>query len=307
MLSLRALILSALCATAALARDVEPLIARPVTLPRGAVDATLHGTYTNWATGSVAGVTSTTLTGETLSFGLDFGASDRVQLGLATALPINPGAGFGSVLGSALLAVGPDAALRLDAGFERIGFNGDGTAAVPHTNRFFGGIGAPIKVAFSPTLAFVSGRSGAVHFGHFNNVGQRGTGLYVGASGLTELASDFLVLSGGDRNSGTVLGINLPAGLLLQPDPSFALGLHAGFSTNVTFPASGSSAGTQVLFFLPVALEAVVSPVRALDLGVRFSLDGYFQQVGASSGVVAGGPGFFDLREIMLWFRVHAG
>jgi hypothetical protein len=307
MLNLRALILSALCATAALARDVEPLIARPVTLPRGALDATLHGTYTNWGTGSVVGVNSTTLTGETLSFGVDFGATDRVQLGLSTALPINPGAGFGSILGSAVLAASPNAALRLDAGFERIGFNGDGTATIPHTNRFFGGIGAPIKVPFSPTLAFVTGRNGAVHFGHFNDIGQRGTGLYIGASGLTELASDFLVLSGGDQNSSTVVGINLPAGLLLQPDPSFGVTLQAGFSTNITFPRSGSSAGTQVLFFFPVAVEAVVSPVRALDVGLRFSLDGYFQQVGASSDIVAGGPGYFDLREIMLWFRIHAG
>ncbi|HET9751951.1 MAG TPA: hypothetical protein VFP52_03275 [Myxococcales bacterium] len=306
MLNPRALILC-LCATAALGRDVEPPIARPVTLPRGALDATLQGTYTNWATGSLVGVNSTTLTGGTLSFGVDFGATDRVQLGLAAALPIHPGAGFGSVLGSAVLAASPDAALRLDAGFERIGFNGDGTASLPHTNRFFGGIGAPIKVAFSPTLAFVTGRSGAPHFGHFNDIGQGGTGLYLGASGLTELASDFLVLSGGDQDSGTVIGINLPAGLLLQPDPGFGVTLQAGFSTNLTFPGSGSSAGKQVLFFFPMAIEAVVSPVRALDVGLRFSLDGYFQQVGANSDVVAGGPGYFDLREIMLWFRMHTG
>jgi hypothetical protein len=35
----------------------------------------------------------------------------------------------------------------------------------------------------------------------------------------------------------------------------------------------------------------------------RFFLDGYFAQSGGSS---AGNPGYFDLRAVTLWFRVHA-
>jgi hypothetical protein len=51
-----------------------------VTLPRGAVDLTIHGTYTNWAAGAVAsgaGLPST-FTGETLALGADFGANGYV-------------------------------------------------------------------------------------------------------------------------------------------------------------------------------------------------------------------------------------
>jgi hypothetical protein len=48
-------------------------------------------------------------------------------------------------------------------------------------------------------------------------------------------------------------------------------------------------------------LEAVVTPTPLLDIGARFFLDGF---VGESGGV---SPGFnyFDLRALMVWFRIH--
>ena len=49
---LRALIALLLCATAARAQKLQPLIERPLILPHGTVDLTLQGTYTNWATGA---------------------------------------------------------------------------------------------------------------------------------------------------------------------------------------------------------------------------------------------------------------
>ena len=88
-----------LCGTAARGEAMQPLIERPVSLPAGKVDLTLHGTYTHWTGGVLGGIGGTTLTGETLSFGVDVGVRDNVQLGLAVALPIHPGAGFGSVVG----------------------------------------------------------------------------------------------------------------------------------------------------------------------------------------------------------------
>src|SRR5712671_4593039 len=122
-----ALIAFFLCSAAVHAEELEPLISRPITLPRGKVDLTVHGTYTNWGTGLAAGGGPGSLSGETLAVGADFGATDRVQLGLAVALPVNPGAGFGTVLGSAAVGVQRNVALRFDAGFENFGFNGDST------------------------------------------------------------------------------------------------------------------------------------------------------------------------------------
>jgi hypothetical protein len=185
-------------------------------------------------------------------------------------------------------------------GFENIGLNGNNTANSTHVQRFFAGVGARIKVPITPTLAFVSGRTGAVHFGHFNNVGDNGTGLYLGATGYTEASSDFLLFSAGSNNSNTIMGTNLPAGLLLQPDPHLAITLQAGYSLAVSFPSSGGS--TQALHFIPVGLEAVVTPAPLLDIGFRFFLDGMFAQ----SGTGGSAPGYFDLRALMLWFRVRA-
>jgi hypothetical protein len=55
------------------------------------------------------------------------------------------------------------------------------------------------------------------------------------------------------------------------------------------------------LHFFPVGLEAVVSPTRILDLGARFSLDGYVAQTGGSPDRA----GYFDLRALMFWIRFH--
>src|SRR6266851_2430436 len=260
----RALIALLLCGAAAHAQELQPLIVRPLTLPRGTLDLTLHGTYTNWGTGNTAGGGPSSLDGETLALGTDLGVTDQVQLGLGTALPINPGAGFGSILASAALAVDRGFALRADAGFENFGLNGDNT-------------------------------------GHVNNIGVSGTGIYVGASLLTEASSDFLVFSSGNNNSGTNIGINLPAGLLLQPDPHLAVTLQAGYSSAIAIPSSGSQ--SIALHFIPVGLEAVLTPMPRLDIGARFFLDGYVAQSGGNS---SGNPGYFDLRALMLWIRIHA-
>lgn len=284
-----------LCGGAAGAQEPQPSIARPLTLPPGAVEITLHGTYTNWA-GNVLG-TRSSLDGETLALGADFGVSDRVQLGLAVALPVNPGLAFGTILGSAAFPVSRSFAVRADLGFESFGFNGTGTNPT-HINRYFLGFGTPIKVPIGPSLAFVSGRTVAVQFGHFNNIGTSGTGLYVGASDFTELASDVLVVSAGGDNSSTRVGINLPVGLLVQPDPHISFTLLSGYSAVINIPSSGNSAA---LHFIPIGLEAVVAPVPSLDVGARFLVDGYVANTGGGSGTL----GYLDLRALMIWMRVR--
>jgi hypothetical protein len=291
----RALIALLLWGAGAHAQEIEPLIDRPITLPRGALELTLHGAYSNWGTGSSLGGGPGSLTGETLALGLDYGATDQAQLGLGVALPINPGAGFGSILGSAAFAVDRRVALRVDAGFENIGVNGDNSGPFRHTSRFFAGLGTRIKVPLSPTVAFVSGRTGTVHFGHFNNLGDSGTGLYIGSSFFTDASSDLFVFSSGNNNSSNNIGINLPFGLLLQADPRLAVTLLAGYSAAISMPDSGSPVA---LHFLPVGLEAVFTPAPPLDMGLRFFFDGYFAQSGGSS---SGNPGYFDLRALMLF------
>ncbi len=297
----RLLIAILVCSAAARAAEPLPLIDRPVTVPRGAFDLTLQGTYTNWSTADLLG-TRSSIAGETLALGADFGASDAAQLGFALAFPVNPGAGFGSILGSAAFAVSKGAALRIDAGFENFGFNGDtaGISGNTHVSRFFGGVGARIKAPLTPTVAFVVGRSGAVQFGHFNNLGDQGVGLYTGASFLPEASSDFLVISGGSDNSGTNIGLNLPLGLLLQPDPRFALTLLAGYSAVIAIPSSGSA---EALHFVPIGVEAVVTPTAPVDVGLRFFFDGYV----GTTGTVSSNTGYFDTRALMLWITVHAG
>jgi hypothetical protein len=296
----RPLIAALVCSAAARAAEPQPLIDRPPTLPRGAFDLTLHGTYTNWAASAFSGG-SGSLSGETLAIAADFGTTDTAQLGIALAFPIDPGAGFGSIVASGAFAGSRTAAMRIDAGFENIGANGNtGFSGSTHASRFFGGLGASIKSPLSPTMAFVVGRrTGAVHFGHFNNLGIGGVGLYAGASGLSELSSDFLVVSGGDNGSATDIGLHLPLGLLVQPDPHFAFTLLAGYSLGIAIPSNGSA---QTAHFLPVGLEAMVTPAAPVDVGLRFLLDGFVAQ---SAGGTT--PGYFDLRTLMLWITVHGG
>jgi hypothetical protein len=104
-----------------------------------------------------------------------------------------------------------------------------------------------------------------------------------------------------ERGPRDVLGINLPIGLLLQPDPHLALMLQAGYSAVIRISAM-TSGNTGTLHFIPVGVEAVVGPTADLDIGLRFFLDGY---VGNSGGSVDLRVGYLDLRALMLWFRVH--
>ena len=286
------------CNAAAHAAELQSLTDRPITLPQGNIDLTLHGTYTNWGNG-LFGLTPGSIDGETVAIGADFGATDQVQLGLGVALPIHPGAAFGSLLANALFTVDPRIAVRLDAGYERVGINGGTDIRNDHANGYFGGLGAAIKVPITEAVSFVTGQNGAVGFGHFNNIGLGTAGLYFGATGLTPASSDFLIVSGNDSGgSDANIGINLPAGLLVQPDPRVAVTLQAGYSAVIR-----TSGLTGTLHFVPLALEAVVSPAPALDVGARFSLEGY---VGASDERLRLGASYFDLRALMIWFRFRA-
>ena len=96
---------------------------------------------------------------------------------------------------------------------------------------------------------------GALQFGHFNNLGSSGIGVYSGASTYAQTSTDFFAISVDDF---TNVSINLPAGVLFQPDPHVALTLLAGFSTQIEFLGS-----TTVAFsYFPTGLEAVFTRRR---------------------------------------------
>lgn len=82
----------------------------------------------------------------------------------------------------------------------------------------------------------------------------------------------------------------------MQPDPRLAITLQAGCSAVFV-----TSRVTGTLHFIPLALEAIVAPAPALDIGARFSLDEY---VGASDARLLDAR-YFDLRALMFWVRVH--
>jgi len=282
--------------------DELAVIDRPITLPAGAVEAMIRSDISNWDFDN-----TDALTGATLGASVDFGITSGVQLGLAVVAPIAPGAGFGSIYASAAFALGRAAALRLDAGYERFGFNGTGAdQAGANSNTVFGGVGVPIKVPITSTLAFVSGSTGAMNFAHFTNVGSNGTGLYLGANTIGSEGADLISVesgngvNGGNDNSGVAISVNLPVGLMFQPDPHFAITLRTGYSAAISLPSDSS--GNEAYHFIPVGLDVVVSPVKLLDIGASFALAGY---VGNTGGSADPGINYADIRAFSVWARAR--
>ena len=286
-------LLAALLVSAAGAQAAE--LDRPITLPQGKIDLTLNGTYANWGNG-LFGETQA-LDGETLALGADVGATGTVQVGLALVLPVHPRASFGSVLVTSIIQMDGRVALRLDAGYDRAGVNGGGDIKSEHTNRWLGGLGVVVKVPIAQGIALVTGQDHAAGFNAFTNIGDAATGFYFGIAGPTQPSTDLIVISGGDGNSETRLGIHPSAGLLAQPDPHLALRLQAGYSAVTTSSGPGG-----VLHFVPLSIEAIVSPAAAFDAGARFALDGF---VAASDQRISPRAGYLDLRTLTIWLRFH--
>jgi hypothetical protein len=194
------------------------------------------------------------------------------------ALPIDPGASFGSALLSGAFASSPQMAFRLDVGVERIGTNGYCCGRDYHTVRWLLGLGPYFRVPLAAKIDFVWGHGGAVRLSRFFNVetrfrgGPGSVGFYYGGSYFPLGAgSDALVVSSGDNNSGTVIDLNLPLGLMLRPDPHLSLTLQAGYSAVIGIPSGGGNAVAE--HYLPVGLEAVVSPITRLDIGLNLVFD----------------------------------
>jgi hypothetical protein len=254
------------------------LIDRPLILPTNFLEVSLLGNLSNEGAGT---------SGAATALGVEVGSGEG-QAGLAVALPVNPDFGFGSVAGSLAYSLTRQAAFRIDLGFD----HSQGHDGRADTNFYYGAVGLPAKVRLSPWLALVSGRVGAIDFAHFVNLNDGGgSGFYQGA-GQNAFSSSNLLTFTKQEDGPTQIGVNLPAGLLIQVADSLALTLRAGYEVII----STSTGDTK--HFLPVGLEAVYSPTRDFDLGASFSLPGPIATTVSSSSL-----GYTDIRLAVLWLR----
>ena len=270
-----------------------PLIDRPLNLPAGVAQVELAGMYANWDAGAGSGVS---VSGESGAASVAFGLSSGLQLGATVALPLNPGFGFGTVAGTALFALGRDNALRVDAGFERLGANG-GSGFQSAGDSYFGGIGAPLRFKLAGNLALVSGHTSGFQFAHYTNLGANGTGLYAGASTFGLDAGDLLTVahSTGDANASdnTTVNLTLPVGLMVQVAEPFAITFWTGY--HLLWNSDGATSHTA--HFIPIGVDATWSPTAAFDVGASFNLPG---RVG---GDLSGG--YSDIRDVAVWIRLR--
>jgi len=81
----------------------------------------------------------------------------------------------------------------------------------------------------------------------------------------------------------------------VQPHPQLALTLQAGYSAMIN-----TTTGTAA-HFVPVGVEAIISPISSLEIGASFLLDGYVGQSGNSTLDLS----YFDQRTLTLWFRAR--
>ena len=264
------------------------LIDRPLILPQGKAEFGVLGNLSNWS------VANDSVTGEAGVLDAEIGLG-KAQLGLALALPLNPGFGFGSVFGSAAFAIAPHGAIRLDFGLDHIGLNGGGASSSGSSNIISFGLGAPFRVGLAQNVSFVSGSVGAMNVAHFTNVGNNGTGAYVGAGGLMFNGADLIALNLATEGDGKQLAVNLPLGVLIQAAPQFSVTLHAGYEGLFNL---GNGGGTE--HFLPVGVDAVFSTPGGADIGASFSLAGALGTTNSIAGTV---PGYADIRMATLWLR----
>jgi hypothetical protein len=268
------------------------LIDRPLILPAGKIEFGLLGNLSNWSE------SDTSITGEAGVAGVEFGFGGG-QLGVALALPLNPGFAFGSIAGSAAFAISAQSALRLDFAYDRVGFNGGDNLSTTgsSTNLLSGGLGVPFQVRLAPNLSLVSGRIGAMNFAHFTNVGANGVAIYAGAGDVPFSAADLVVITGStESGGGSRLAINVPLGLLIQVAPPFSITLRAGYEGFFALSGGGSTE-----HFLPLGVDAVFATPGGADVGASFSLAG---SLNSATATFAGNvPGYLDIQMFTLWLR----
>lgn len=139
----------------------------------------------------------------------------------------------------------------------------------------------------------MSGKTDAINFAQFTNLAANGQGSYFGSSVFPNNGTDFISIAS-NTQSGNGFNVNLPIGVLVQPDPHFAFVIHSGYSAPIAIPSSGS---TEVEHFIPVGLDLIVTPNKQVDIGLSFARVGL---VASSNG---NSPGYTDIFNAALWLR----
>jgi hypothetical protein len=269
------------------------LIDRPLTLPRGAVEVNALVNYSDWNEDGGSA------TGESGVLGIEIGATRDVQIGFAAALPLNPGFGFGSLVGSVLVNLGP-AAAHFAAGYERLGVvgvsSGGGAPTSDSFGLLFGSVGVPVKLRLAPGIAFVSGTTSAFKYAFPVNLGAVGVGVYEGGAINCFSCGDLVTVahatSGGN---GALVNVNVPIGLLFQVAEPLSVTLFTGY--HAVFEVGGNS--SESIHFIPIGVEAVLSPSAGGEFGVSFMLPG---EVAQSSGTALG---YADVRNVAAFLRLR--
>jgi hypothetical protein len=257
------------------------VIDRPLVLPAGMNEFGVQGDVTILSTGNVSPSGFAGSAGFEMGFG-------KAQVGLALGLPVVPGFNFGSIYGSAAAMLERQVAIRVDAGYDRdvVGV-GVRTAA---SGIISFGLGIPLEMRLGKNVSFVSGRVGAMNFTPFLNFGQNGGTIYLGRAMPFASADLFSITHNLDASS--VISVNLPAGLLVQVSDPLAVVFRSGYQALIASDGSGSE------HYIPLGIDAVLSPSRAVDLGASFLLPGYV-------GGAATGLGYADWKVISFWARLR--
>ena len=167
-----------------------------------------------------------------LEVGADYGILHHLQAGAVVDIQLSPSSEFSRALVSGQYQLLAFAAARIDLGVEHQGDN----------SNFVFGIGLPVRLKLTDTLAFISNRPFAY-----------------GAE------DDLFTFRAGN---GQISEYRLPVGILYQIDSRVALSARTGFRR------------VESADFLPFGLDAVFSLSR-LDVGLSFDLAGQISPDGS--------------------------
>jgi hypothetical protein len=95
-------------------------------------------------------------------------------------------------------------------------------------------------------------------------------------------------------DGGSQISVNLPVGLLLQVANPLAITLRTGYQALIVD-------GGGATHYVPLGLDAVLSPIRNLDLGAGFLFQGNL------SGTGLGSPGstYTNIWVASFWLRLR--
>jgi hypothetical protein len=227
--SLAFLVTSAVAAPAALADDTpSAIIDRSLTLD----PQTLQPNAAVFLTHSSAVMDPDPATFDFLEIGADYGILHHLQAGAVVDVQLSPSSEFSRALVSGQYQLLAFAAARVDLGVEHEAGN----------SQFVFGIGLPVRLKLTDTLALISSRPFAYGAG-----------------------DDLFTFRAGD---GSISEYRLPVGILYQVDSRVALSARTGFRR------------VESADFIPFGLDAVFSLSR-LDVGVSFDLNGQISPDGS--------------------------